>query len=88
MENKLRVKDFGQLGEFLMYLPDHLPELTINRDEDGDIHFEWYFGEGNYVQLSIGDNFRDGVLYNCFKGKFDKTDYTHAKLISLLLEQI
>jgi hypothetical protein len=88
MKEKIRLEDFGVLKEFLLHLPDDVPELTIHHDEDGDVHFEWYFGEGGFVQLSIGDNFRDGVLYKSFNGKFEKADYTHAKLISWLLEQV
>lgn len=88
MKNKINLEDFGLLKDFLSHLPKDLPELTINSDEDGDVHFEWYFGQGNYVQLSIGDNFLDGVLYKSFNENIEKIDYTQAKLLEWLSEQI
>lgn len=81
----MNVNDFGRLTRLLGNLPDKIPITTVTWDKKKhDLEFEWHFGENNYVQFCIGDNFPEGTIYRCINKKCEYTKYNLKILINWL----
>jgi hypothetical protein len=82
-----KLQGFEALASILLICPDGSPLPTVDIDSDKDIVIEWYFGEGLFVELNVGENFPKGKIYTSLgsvTGVSEVYDYSPEKLLELI----
>jgi hypothetical protein len=81
----MNLNDFKPLISILELCPEDTPMPTVDwQKDDQDLEIEWYFRDGNYVQLCLGENFKQGVIFFRCGDESGRIPYTPELLIEYL----